>query len=1213
MARDGGIAALTIGVLHYYADVPPARPGRSGYVERVVRRIAPAAGLLGREADIAAMRAFCEEPDPYLWWRAGAWAGKSALMSWFVLDPPLGAVAVSFFVTARDATQDDSLAFMTEVLGQLEELLGGDLSELAVADGLAGRFRLMLIQTARHLHARGRRLVLVVDGLDEDRSLEAGLPSIASLLPEHCPHGLKVLVASRPDPRVPADVAARHPLREPRFARTLSRSAVVGGIRAAAETELHGLLTGTPLQREVLGLVTAGRAGLTVRELADLTGQPADDVRSVFAGVTGRTFTTRADDWAAGDDANPVYLLGHETLQQQAADAFGPEHLDGFRRRLHGWAGRYRAAGWPQDTPAYLLYGYFGMLQVTGDTARLIACALDQSRHDRMLAWTGADAAGLAEIAAVTDAILGQAAPDLTALACLAVHRGDLADRNRHVPVGLAAVWVRAGQPGRAEALAGSFVDPVERAEALALVSSALAGAGLPERAAVVAGRADAVARAVTEPGDRASVHAAVAKLLAAAGLRDQAAAVAGRAEAAARTLPDPGGRALHLARAAEALAIAGLGDRAAAAAQEAAAAPSMTNLGDQASTVRLAARALAAAGRADQAAATARSVGDKETRAVALAAVADALSAAGLLDQAEAVGRAITQRYSRAEALASVAEALARAGLRDRALAAAEAATAAFARSGYPWFGGRILPGVVRALVIAGAPDRAEALARSIDGDPASLAQVLAAVAAAHADGPAGPTGQAASLAEEAEALADAAARSEPDYNPGARTTLLTAVAAALAGGWPRRAAALASRAEFFARSAPPARRDDRLAAVGEALAAAGQHDRAETVALAITNWAERAQTLIAVARELSLAGKPDHATRVYALAESAARSTNHNETIAVYLGKIAGQMAAAGQYDEAGATARSIRRPGFYGGLLDVTRAMAAGAQYDRAHALARTITDDATRAEALAQVAEALAATGQQARAAALAREAHATARSLDRRAWSSRLVKQYRSERDYQLKAKTRAYVAAASGLAAAGLPGPAAEAASRAEALVRSVSEHDLHRGDAYASASRALALAGLYDRAEALATANRQQWQHVAAQTEVARVLAAAGQHDRAEALARSITGRRDQAAALALVTEDLAHAGLVDRAHLLASSITDPAAQSRALTALARALAAAGQPERSQRMVALALATGSWTAPLPLLPPEALLAVTDMLLPADSRPALRIEDHQDH
>ena len=70
--------------------VAPRPVSRSSYVQQV-RRIAPSdpPGLLGREGELAELARFCleQERSPYTWWQAGPWAGKSALLSTFVLRP----------------------------------------------------------------------------------------------------------------------------------------------------------------------------------------------------------------------------------------------------------------------------------------------------------------------------------------------------------------------------------------------------------------------------------------------------------------------------------------------------------------------------------------------------------------------------------------------------------------------------------------------------------------------------------------------------------------------------------------------------------------------------------------------------------------------------------------------------------------------------------------------------------------------------------------------------------------------------------------------------------------------------------------------------------------------------------------------------------------------------------------------------------------------
>jgi transcriptional activator len=71
-----------------------------------VRRIAPTE-LLDRHQDLTDLARFCTDPataGQYWWWRAQAWSGKSAFLSWFVRHPPAGVRIVSFFITARLAS-----------------------------------------------------------------------------------------------------------------------------------------------------------------------------------------------------------------------------------------------------------------------------------------------------------------------------------------------------------------------------------------------------------------------------------------------------------------------------------------------------------------------------------------------------------------------------------------------------------------------------------------------------------------------------------------------------------------------------------------------------------------------------------------------------------------------------------------------------------------------------------------------------------------------------------------------------------------------------------------------------------------------------------------------------------------------------------------------------------------------------------------------------
>ena len=150
--------------------------------------------------------------------------------------PAAGVTVVSFFVTARYKGQDDRAAFIDAVMEQLAELLGEPIPGYLTEAARERHLLRMLTEAAEAC----QRLVLVVDGLDEDRGVTVGPDaySIAALLPARPPPGLRVIVAGRPDPPVPDDVPDDHPLRDPGIVRVLaaSPSAVWSGPTCSASS-----------------------------------------------------------------------------------------------------------------------------------------------------------------------------------------------------------------------------------------------------------------------------------------------------------------------------------------------------------------------------------------------------------------------------------------------------------------------------------------------------------------------------------------------------------------------------------------------------------------------------------------------------------------------------------------------------------------------------------------------------------------------------------------------------------------------------------------------------------------------------------------------------------------------------------------------------------------------------------------------------------------
>lgn len=502
-ARRYSNSGVHIGDVNLHTAVPV----RTRYRHQVAR-IAPPK-LVGRDAELAELAAFCSGnagTDGYRWWRAGPWAGKSALLSWFVLHPPPGVRIVSFFVTARWAGQDNRLAFIDNVLEQLLAILGQAQPPFLTAFTRESHLLGLLAEAAEACRERGERFVLLVDGLDEDRGVTTGADahSIAQLLPATLPAGMRVVVAGRPDPPIPTDVPEHHPLRDPAIVRVLAPSPEAQAVRADMERELKDLLGGSVAEQDLLGLVTAAGGGLTAADLSELTGWSTWQVADHLGTVTGRSFTRRDSHYSPGA-APESYVLGHEELQVRAREMLGDTRLAAYRDRLHTWADQYAARGWPRGTPEYLLRGYYNLLTAEQDTARMVGCATSRERQERLLDVSGGDSAALAEITAAQAALLAHPSPDLTALARLAFHRDRLTTRNTTIPVALPAMWAHLGHPGRAETLARSIPDRAKRDEALAHVVTALAGR-VAEAAAIVA---TISTRSSWEAGFRALVAAA--------------------------------------------------------------------------------------------------------------------------------------------------------------------------------------------------------------------------------------------------------------------------------------------------------------------------------------------------------------------------------------------------------------------------------------------------------------------------------------------------------------------------------------------------------------------------------------------------------------------------------------------------------------------------------------------------------------------------------
>ncbi|MET8977389.1 hypothetical protein ABZX85_17385 [Streptomyces sp. NPDC004539] len=498
--------------------VPAQELAFTGYDDWIEQNIRPAQ-LVGRQGELRELTEFCTGPDlpsasAYVWWQAAAWAGKSALVSEFVLrHRPATVDIVSYFITDR-LGRNDREGFLDTVMRQLAVLAGREAGAVSIrAQDLPELCR----AAAEACRSRGRRLVLVVDGLDEDQGAAAGERSIAALLPRHPPTGMRIVVTGRPHPPVPDDVAPDHPLHSLEIIRTLAPYPDARGISALARRELHRLLEDDKVGVPLLGLLVAARGGLTAADLAAFVGVLPYEVDTMLRGITGRSFLPashgriRLPDMSAG----PVsHALGHEELRREALTALGD--VTRFEQQIHTWADGYRARGWPEGTPDYLLYDYPHMLHSIGDGERLTALvALDPRRQQALLARASLDAA-LSEIDLNAQMVRRRCPQDLKGLAGLAASRAVLNERAQGVPANLPAAFARLGHPQRALRFALVAPYPAAKAVRLAKVARVLAQTGDPHavQAARDAARWAQQAREESAPpsGDEDDAEAATAE-----------------------------------------------------------------------------------------------------------------------------------------------------------------------------------------------------------------------------------------------------------------------------------------------------------------------------------------------------------------------------------------------------------------------------------------------------------------------------------------------------------------------------------------------------------------------------------------------------------------------------------------------------------------------------------------------------------------------------
>ena len=902
---------LSVRVEDLWAVTPPStRDLAVRRANQAAMRLAPEI-LIARDSELAALSEFAGSRQQWRWVRGDPFAGKTALLAWFALHPPDAVDIAACFLrsTSGENTLDYALDMLTRQLAVFANV--NIYSPPRYPSERVSHFFELLEFAARACGERNRRLLLLVDGLDEYQisgfELAAWLPDGVTL-----PQEASLLVSSREE--VDVDLPTTSPLHQ--NSHFLSASDAATEMQAMARRELT-VAVGDPggLSYPLVGCLAAADGGLTSSELGILIKRSGRNTFIAEINTLIRT-TLRRSLMRISDgegDAEPVHVFAHDTLMSEACVLFESD-LPFFRGAVHSWADEYAQSGWPVTAPRYLLAPYAKMLKDIGEPARLAAIATSRSRHELMLQRTLGDAAALVEIAYAQELQLAEARPDLTILTLLAIERDRLIHRNQALPDSLPALWVQLGEAQYGQALARSLADPSRQVVAWARLAAALASEGHTESAERAADYAERAAATLKDPW----VHARASARMAIAFARDmpeKAERAAHDAESVAYQITQPRQRAVALARLAGALASAGFlreSERIANSIEDPA--PRAAAMRDLTIALGVAGQMERAVDTAHRAQSAAASISEPTQQASALADVACALAAIRQLEEAKQTAVSVVEPLQRALAFSCLANALVEAG---------------------DW---KQATGVVKNA------QRDAASIRDASQRAAALSYLTGALAAI------GET-------EKAERVADSVGE------PAQRARAFSRLAGRAIGRQPDVAVRAIHHAEKAANSiTEPGEQAAVLADLADALAAAGHLEQAVSVAAKIPDMTQRARVLTQLAVALSASGQHEHALRTAREAQMAATSVTNLRQEAAVLADLADALAAAGHLEHAVRAGTSIADSGLQAQVLArLAEAFVAAGQLEQAERVAARITDSLQRANVLAHMVEALTAGG------------------------------------------------------------------------------------------------------------------------------------------------------------------------------------------------------------------------------------------------------------
>ena len=375
----------------------------------VLRHLVPDA-LVDREQELADLEAFVRNSGG-VWYamEADMVSGKTTVMASFALNPPDDVHVASFFIRRIGGDGNDRESFAFVMGAQLAKILGHEYTEPVRDPAQHTEFRQLLRRAVAACRSEivPRPLVLLIDGIDEDSYFEnpngADAKSILSLLPRRLPEGVKIITASRPNPRLPEDVLCDANRRifslkpSPIAEKSINRKDIAEFFKSDIAVDIGAFLA-------------ACGGVLTVKDLSKLLTMRGYqrtrtwDVREYVDRSPGRILTPI--DVGFGGQEVLAYRLGHDVvaravIRELDPDSFGegdePEDerwwaqirekaLAPYRAIIRDWVKKCANGGWGDSTPSYVLSGacFDLMFNDKRDDGSSVRVVLDRGRYNEM-------------------------------------------------------------------------------------------------------------------------------------------------------------------------------------------------------------------------------------------------------------------------------------------------------------------------------------------------------------------------------------------------------------------------------------------------------------------------------------------------------------------------------------------------------------------------------------------------------------------------------------------------------------------------------------------------------------------------------------------------------------------------------------------------------------------------------------------------------------